>query len=81
MAHDPAPVLSAETLALVRKSKGTCHRLDGIGCFLCKWILEALGPDHALRPWPPGAEGSAIVFSVDGQRRHILLEKGQPVEP
>lgn len=74
----PGIVLSPETIELLNRRVGTLREDpdDGIGCFCCKRILESLGPDRSLRPWPPGASAEAVEYPVEGQRRHVLLEKG-----
>jgi hypothetical protein len=61
--------LTAETLSVVRAKAAA-------GCFMCKWVLEALTKDNCLRAWPPTGEGGPE-FPVEGQRYHVLKEVGK----
>lgn len=45
----------------------------GIGCFLCKWIVEDLDRGGPLTGWPIDFNGSAI-FPRAGKLEHIRLE-------
>ena len=60
-----APVaLTAETLGAVRERAKAC--------FMCGFIVEALGPGAELRDWPPGGEEAR--FPVEGQQAHIRVD-------
>ena len=45
------------------------------GCFMCRYTLEALGPEFELRDWPPGGEEAQ--YPVEAQKYHILKETGR----
>jgi hypothetical protein len=59
-----AVALTAETLAGVRERAKSC--------FMCGFIVEALGRGSELRDWPPGAEEAR--FPVEGQEAHIRVD-------
>jgi hypothetical protein len=65
---EPSPVvkLREETL-LVVKDKAA------LGCFLCRRVLAAIGPDNLLRDWPQDGEHKPE-FSVEAQKYHLLGE-------
>jgi hypothetical protein len=46
---------------------------DGVGCFLCKWIVEDLARGGPLTGWPFDSNGGAI-FPRSGKIDHIRLE-------
>lgn len=62
--------LKPETVALLKRR--ALKRRTGLGCFLCSRILESLGPERMLRPWPPRAESAD--FPVEAQGKHVKLE-------
>lgn len=45
----------------------------GVGCFLCKWILEDLAKNPKLTGYPTDANG-ASVFPRAGKIDHLKLE-------
>ena len=74
---DQAPVfLTEETVAMLRKRTVRTVKGEKVGCFLCRRILEALGPDRQLREWPVGDRDEQLRFPVESQEAHVRLEKG-----
>jgi hypothetical protein len=59
-----AHALTAETLAKVKERARAC--------FMCRYILEALGPEFELRDWPPGAETAD--FPASAQAAHVRTD-------
>jgi hypothetical protein len=48
---------------------------EGIGCFLCKWILEDLHQHKRLTDThPPKSIDGSIPFPASGKARHLILE-------
>jgi len=68
-------ILSEETLALLRKRTVRTVKGEKVGCFLCRRILEALGPDRQLREWPVNDRDEQLHFAVEAQEAHVRLEK------
>lgn len=61
--------LRDETLAVVKAKAAD-------GCFLCRRLLESIGPDNVLRDWPQDGETKAE-FTVDAQKYHVTTEAGK----
>jgi len=45
------------------------------GCFMCRWTLEALGPDQELRAWPQSDQ--EVQYPIEAQKYHITKELGR----
>src|SRR4029077_9170054 len=72
MAETRVLVPSPETLAMLERKRPAW---DGIGCFLCGWILEDLADHGKLTGYPLDTNDKAV-FPVDGMLKHVTLEKG-----
>lgn len=65
--------LSDETVDRLRKRIPKDE--DSPGCFLCKWIVFALGPGNKLRDYHPHDDQKQ--FPVKSQKLHLALEFGE----
>lgn len=58
---------------IISELKRKVPNQDGVGCFLCKWIVEDLARGGPLTGWPFDSNGGAI-FPRAGKIDHIRLE-------
>lgn len=72
--------LSPEVKALVKARAGTCRKPDGVGCWYCARILDALSKDGMLRDWPQDKTPEQVRIPVDSQQAHLIIELGGAVQ-
>lgn len=77
MGDEQAIILSPETITLLKARRTRVVKGEKVGCFLCRRILEALGPKNELRKWPQDGTDEQVPFLVPSQAAHIKLEKGE----
>lgn len=47
---------------------------DGVGCFLCGWILEDLHKNGRLTTYPEKCIDGSVMFPVASKVEHLKLE-------
>lgn len=65
----------AELAALKEKLRARVPDKDGVGCFLCKWILEDLEKNGTLtKGYPETSIDGKPLFPIEGKAEHLALE-------
>lgn len=61
--------------ALKVKLRGRTPNADGVGCCLCKWILQDLEQNGTLtKGYPEICIDGKPLFPVEGKTAHLILE-------
>lgn len=60
-------------LPLKLEVQAAIQRKISEGCFMCKWIHQAMTPDGRLQNYPLKADGAPL-FPVEGQIYHLKQE-------